>query len=156
MRRRNSRRWLLFVGAMFSVICVIGWHAANGGAIDVSGRFGAKIDIADELPPLDLARLDLEITLRGQDWYTSLRASATNSSFFSYLGLADFRQFGPLALQTFLVFDPSESSFTYFRNSVRFHLLDIGFDNSMYLPADQAQAYDQHSSEARTLLDRAT
>lgn len=150
MRRRDSRRWLLFVGAMFSVICVIGWRAAIGGAIDVSGRFGAKIDITDGLPPLDLARLDLEITLRAQDSYTSLRASAANSSLFSYLGLADFRQFGPLTLQTYLVFDPSKSSFTYFRNSVRFQLLDVGFNNSVYLPANANQSYDQLSLDGVT------
>ena len=143
MRRRDSRRGLLLLGAVFSVVCVIGWHAAIGGAIDLSGRFSGKIDISDGMPPLDLSRLDLELTLRGQDAYTSLRASATNNSLFSYLGLADSRQFGPLALQTYLVFDPSKSSFTYFRNSVRFQLLDVGFNNSVYLPANANQSYDQ-------------
>ena len=143
MRKRNSRKWLLFLGAMFSVICVIGWHVAIAGAIDVSGRFGGEIVISDEQPPLNLSRLNFEIVLRGQDWHTSLRTSATDGESFSYLGLADTRDFGPFSLRSLLVFDPSESAFSYFSNLTRFELLGIGVANYVFIPVQQDRAYDR-------------
>ena len=143
MNSRGNRKWLSFLGAVLAVLCVIGWQAVDGGAVDVSGRFSGEIVISDEQPPLNLSRLNFDIMLRGQDWHTSLRASATNGESFSYLGLADTRDFGPLSLRSLLVFDPSEVTFSYFSNLVRFELLGIGIANYIFIPAQQDRAYDQ-------------
>lgn len=142
MKGRGSRKWLTFLGTALAVICVIGWCAATGGAVDVSGRFGVELEITED-PPLSLSHLNLEITVRGKDWHTSLRTSATNGESFSYLGLADTRDFGPLSLRSLLVFDPSEAAFSYFSNLVRFELLGIGLANYVFVPAQQDRAYDQ-------------
>jgi len=112
------------------------------GSVDLSGFLAGKIEVTDgELPAVAL--LEVGVTARGDDWRTSVRARSEDEEFFSYLGLSDQRQVGPISLQTLLVFDPQSASFSYFSNLARWEISDTGIANYLYVSDQSDQVYDQ-------------
>ncbi|MFC2077397.1 hypothetical protein ACFLTM_01130 [Candidatus Bipolaricaulota bacterium] len=113
----------------------------SAAEVTLGGSFGGQI----ESTPSQLFELDrflFGLTLRGDGWHTSMRATVTGGDF-SYLGFSDHRQVGPISLASTLVFDPSQGTFTYVSNLTRFQLEGVGFANYAYYPTQQNQAYDQ-------------
>lgn len=142
MANHKTRAWWALYGTALLLACTIAWGAGGRADVELTGTFGGEIEIAEgQLPTV--SRLDISFSVRGDDWHTSLRATSTNGDWFSYLGFSDHRQMGELSLQSLLVFDPSLAAFTYFSSRARFRLLDVGFANYAYVPAQSSQAYDQ-------------
>lgn len=141
METRNSRGWSVFLWPTLAALCVFGWHVCGVSEVSLSGSFGGRIEsTASQL--LELDRLSFGLTLRGEDWHTSMRAIVSDGDL-TDLGFSDHRQLGPLSLASTLAFDPSQCAFTYLSNLVRFRLFDVGFANYAYLSAESDRAYDQ-------------
>lgn len=143
--RKESRRsggWSVVSTVALTVFCVIGSSAIGRANVELTGALAGRIQIVrDQLP--QLTRLDLTLTARGEAWRTSLRAASTGGDFFSYLGVSDSRQVGPISFQSLLVFNPSQATFSYFSTLARVELLGIGFADYVYVPAQHDQAYNQ-------------
>jgi len=139
---RKTRAWRALSGTALLFLCTVAWGAGGRAEVELTGTFGGEIEVAEGTMPT-VSSLDISFSVRGEDWHTSLRATSTNEDWFSYLGFSDYRQIGELSLQSLLVFDPSLTAFTYFSSRARFRLLDVGFANYAYVPAQSSQAYDQ-------------
>lgn len=140
MAEVGNRRVLTLTCATSLLLFAFGW-TASADSISLSGSFSGGIEsMPSQLVGLD--RFVFGVTLRDTGWHTSLRA-AVSSGDFSYLGLSDNRQVGPISLASVLVFDPSQATFTYASHLTRFQVEGIGFANYAYYPADNSQAYDQ-------------
>jgi len=141
-KRRGGRGRLVALSVILSVLASAGRSAISATDVVWSGSFAGEIELSTgELP--DLSRLSLSITARSESWRTSLRATASDGEFFSYLGLSDSRELGPISLQSLLAFDPSEGTFSYVSNLARTEIVGVGVSNYIYVPSQYAQAYDQ-------------
>lgn len=139
--RRENRGGNTLLCVALAAFCVIGWGAVGAAEISLGGSFGGQV-ASTPSEPFELDRLLFVLTLRGEGWHTSMRATV-NEGNFSYLGFSDHRQVGPISLASTLVFNPSQGAFTYVSNLTRFQMEGVGFANYAYYPAQQDQAYDQ-------------
>lgn len=140
-QRRRGCRWLALLSAGLAACFATGGLDARSADLDVSGTFAGLIEITPA-PSFDAERFLFGLSVRGDGWLTSLRATMFDGDF-SYLGFSDYRQLGPVSLRSILAFDPSAGEFSYFSNLSRIRVEGIGFANYIYYPRLQDQAYDQ-------------
>jgi hypothetical protein len=136
-----AHRTARFSWAICCVLFVSLFVPAQEG-VKLSGLLAGAIEMAHGKLPV-VSSLEVGLTARGDDWRTSLRATSENQEFFSYLGFSDQRPFGPISLQTLLVFNPQSASFSYFSNLARCEIHDIGIANYLYIPDQSDRVYDQ-------------
>jgi len=129
--------WRAALVALF----VIGWHAGGTAAVAVSGTFGGQIESTPS-QLIELNQLLFGLALHGEGWYTSVRAMVVGGDL-ALLGFSDDRRLGPISLSSSLMFDPSQSAFSYFSNLARLQLQGLGLSNYVYYPAQKTQGYDQ-------------